>query len=84
MKKIILSSRNRIIAILLILLTKGQAFAQTSLGDPSESTDKKSPPTHVLLQMSILALVLILVFYAGYRYWRTKRGINREASGGQL
>ena len=79
MKRIILGSHNKIVALLLMMLTKGYAFAQTSLGDPTTSEDKNTPPGHVLLQMSGLVLVLILIFYAGYRYWRSKNVLNKQA-----
>ena len=81
MKKMILNSRNIITAVLLMILTKVSAFAQTSLGDPTEPTDSNAPPTHVFLLMAGLAIVLILVFYAGYRYWRSKTSINKQAPG---
>ena len=84
MKKIVMNVSNKILALLLILFTKGYAFAQTSLGDPSEPSDKRALPRNVLLEISGLVLLLIVVFYAGYRYWKSKNTIKRAAAHGRI
>ena len=77
MRKLILNLRNIALTVVLMLFTQGYVFAQTSLGDQSESTDKNALPGYVLLELGGLALLLVLVFYAGYKYWRSKEVVNR-------
>ena len=78
MKRVILNSWRRLALLLFVILTKGYAFAQTSLGDPAAADNKNAPPTGVFLQFFAVGIVLVLIVYAGYRYRRSKSERNKQ------
>ena len=80
MKRIIPSLRDKIAAVLLILLTAGHTFAQdandTVVSESSFQTTHSKFSTNLYdgtIPHIALGVVFMLILYVGYRYWHDNR-----------
>ena len=64
--------RDKVAALLLLLLSGGYTFAQGTNYDPSTSI-YDTPPKHDLIQFIGPGIMLVLIIYVGYRYWHDNR-----------
>ncbi len=71
MKRII-NFRDKIAALLLLLLSGGYTFAQSTVGEQSKSI-YDTPPKHDFVQFIGPGIMLIVIIYVGYRYWHDNR-----------
>ena len=62
--------RDKIAALLLLMLSGTYTFAQNIVGDPSVYDTK---PQRDLVQYIGPCILLVLVIYVGYRYWHDNR-----------
>jgi len=78
MKRII-NLRDKIAALLLLMLSGGYTFAQSTAGDASKSI-YDTPPQRDLIQYIGPGIMLILVIYVGYRYWHDNRPDDKHTT----
>ena len=68
MKRII-NLRDKIATLMLLMLSGGYTFAQSTSGDIYDTPPQKDH----LVQFIGPAIMLIVVIYVGYRYWHDNR-----------